>query len=170
MKKILTSILAIVLCFTLVACGSSKEKEKETKTAEGLNEKQIAGRLMKIDTDLVNLWNEVFCEVSWYTGAGTSSTGGELDIDKVVSNAKKYYDKVVDNKEFIDSLSDEYLSIKTSYERIVEEATIIYNGIKKETPQVNVEVEYSSNITSYNEFQNYFASDVQEFYLKAYSN
>ena len=111
---------------------------------------------------MVELWNEVFCQVSWYTGNGTSSTGDVLDIDFVVFNAKGYYDKLMSFNDFINNLDDEYANIKNAYNKAVEKAEIIYNEIIKETPKANTKITYKEDITLFAQYMDYFSDAVYE--------
>ena len=170
MKNNLRLILVIFICFILlVGCNNQNTKEdnkkdnKEQNTIKKeLTRSEIIDTLNDIDSAMVSLWNEVFCEVSWYTGYGTSSTGEVLDIDFVVFNAKQYYDDFVQYQEFINSLSDEYDNIKNAYDKAVEKADIIYNAIMIETPKANTEVTYKDDITLFNQYMDYFGDAIYD--------
>ncbi len=170
MKKVLICLSAIVLCFMLVGCGkgensnSNSGTSKQDNDAKELTKEEIAEKLYSINNDLTDLWNEVICEVSWYTSYGTSSIGEPLDIDFVVSHAKEYYDKVIKNKEFVDNLSDEYSNIIDAYDKAVDKATIIYNKIMEEKPVANSTPSYKDDISLFQQYQNYFYEKVTEMY------
>ena len=123
MKKIIKLTLLLIFSFSfLVGCNNSENKQG--KNGKGLENKtlskmEIISKLNEVDSALIKLWNEVICEVSWYTGSGTSSTGDALDIEFVVFNAKEYYDKVVSYKDFINNLNSEYDNIKNAYNKSV---------------------------------------------------
>ena len=173
MKKRFFSIIILLLCFTLiVGCGKSDNKEvndnvdNSSNTSEGLTRKQIYNRLDKIYSDTVELWNNVFCEVDWYTSYGTSSIGEELDIDYVLAHAKEYYDTVIKNKDFVNTLNDDYNEVKAVYEKIVDKATIIYNNIMNEKPVANQKISYRNELDLYGEYQRDFYQKIYDAYMQ----
>ena len=159
MKKYLMIIVSILLvAFLFSACGKSTDssKSKETKKQESKMS------LSEVKSDATKLWNEVICEVSWYSGNGTSSTGKALDIDFVIENMDKYYNKLKDDKEYIDSLGDEYSDIKSAFEKMLDKATIICDHLRTETPKPNEELSYRDEIDLFHQYYQYFSDAVRD--------
>ena len=75
MKKYIKIILTLTFCFfILVSCEKNEtkpvQKEETNKENQVLTKTEIISKLNEVDSAMVELWNEVFCEVSWYTGYG----------------------------------------------------------------------------------------------------
>ena len=157
-KRVLFLFIIMLSGILLVGCGNNNSSPKE------MTKEEIINKLHSIRNDLTDLWNEVICEVSWYTSNGTSSIGEPLDIDFVLSHAKEYYDKVIKNKEFVDNLSDEYSNIIDAYDKAIDKATIIYNKIMEEKPVANSTPSYKDDISLFQQYQNYFDEKVSELY------
>ena len=174
-KQFITLILILSLTFIITGCNSTHNSstnttdksndnttEKKEINPKQMTDSEIIEELNNINNDVTDLWNNVFCEVKWYAEDGTSSTGDTLDIDFVVSNMDKYYNKVKNNKNFIDKLSDDYADIKNAYSKMFDKATAIYNNIKKETPKANTELSYNSEIELFNQYQSYLWETITE--------
>lgn len=168
-NKIIFAFFIILSIYVLTGCGSKNSsnsfsnididedgEEYIENDPSKMTKEEIESRLISISNDLTDLWNDVICEISWYSKTGKSSTGKTLDIDFVVNNSKKYYDQVIKDKEFIDKLGDDYSDIKEAYDKAVEQATIIYDNIQKETPKPNEQLSYMDNIDLFNQYQMYF--------------
>ena len=174
-KQFITLIL--ILSLTLITTGCNINNNTSTKTTNKNNDKiiekkesnpkqmtdnEIIDELNNINNDITDLWNNVFCEVKWYAEEGTSSTGDTLDIDFVVTNMDKYYNKIKNDKNFIDKLNDDYSDIKSAYLKMFDKATVIYNNIKAETPKANTELSYNSEIELFNQYQSYLWKTITE--------
>lgn len=166
MKKLVIGLFAIVMCLTLATgCGNSKSDNKENNASK-MSKEDIIDKLYDINNDLTTLWNDVIVEVDHYSYDGTSSTGKDLDIDFVVSNMDKPYNKCVDNKKFVDSLADDYSDFISAYDKAMEQAKIIYDNIKKETPKANSELSYKSNIDLFQQYESKFYDLVNNAYFE----
>ena len=145
-----------------------KDSDRESRSHKKSNgtitmtKEEINDRLFEINNDLTDLWNDVICDVSWYTSYGTSATGETLDIEFLVKNSKKYYNKVVENKAFVDGLGEDYEDLIEAYDKAVEQATIIYNAIHEETPVANQRPEYKENIELFRQYSDYFWDAVND--------
>ena len=147
-------VLLFVLFFALVltGCGDKEEGSKKSKT---MTREDIVDELHTVNNEITELWNEVICNVSWYSRTGTDSVGDELDIEFLIEHMDRYFNKVRDRKEFINGLSEEYNDIKDAYNKLLEQANIIYDELKKETPKPNVELSYRENISLFTQYQDY---------------
>lgn len=174
-KQITTYILILILTFIITGCNNnynatnkktnknnSDITEKEENNPKQMTDSEIINELNNINNDVTVLWNKVFCEVVWYAGEGTNSTGDTLDIDFVVANMDKYYNKVKNDKDFVDKLNDDYNDIKNAYSKMFDKATIIYNNIKAETPKANTKLSYKSEIELFNQYQDYLWEAIKE--------
>ena len=162
MKRFKIILFLLLSIFLLTACDSKDKTEKKEENTKELSKSQIKNKLKKANDDLTELWNEVICEISHYTYDGTSSIGGELDIEFVVKNSKKYYEKVKEDKDFIDTLSEEYSDLIEAYDKAFEQATIIYDEIHKETPTPGSSEKYRKNIDLFQQYQDYFYFNYDE--------
>ena len=166
-KTHLVIILLLLCSFIVVGCDTKNDNSsKGEKNVSETSRSEVIKKLMDIDNDVTKLWNEVFCEVDWYTASGTSSTGGVLDIDFVVFNMDKFYNKVKDDKKIIDQISDEFSDIKNAFNKMFEKATIIYNEIKKETPKSNMPISYDQDISLFKQYHDYMSAAIFDLYEK----
>ena len=160
MKKLLSiAICMLIAAGMFVGCSkSSKSSEKadSDKTITDVTKPTKAKTLTGVSNDATELWNEVICEVSHYSTAGKSASGKTLDIDFVISNMDKYLDKVKEDKEYIDSLGDEYNDIKNAFDKMLDKAIIICNHLKEETPKPNTPLSYKDDIDLFKQYFDYF--------------
>ena len=133
--------------------ANSRDMESSTDVDA---EESVNDRLLKISNDVTDLWNEVIIEVSSYSERGTSCTGEALDIDFVISTMDTYFDKVIEDKDYIDSLGEEYSDIKESFYKLYDEAMIIYDYLKEETPEANQPLSYAEDIDLFQQYHSYF--------------
>ena len=159
--SVITSVCLLTACSNLPNSGDSTTVNSETTPSESTTS-DVARKLIDIQNDATDLWNNVFCEVSWYTGMGTSSTGEELDIDSVVASMDDYYNALSEDKEYVDALGSEYGEIISEFDAMFDEATIIYDGINAQIPEANSDVEYLDNIEAFNEYYTAFAELVSD--------
>lgn len=175
MKKYIASLCAVLLIVSLLSACSAKTITTNapdtvtevatvaTSTTQATEtEASVVDRLDEISNDVTKLWNEVFIEARDYAAHGTSCTGEPLDIDFVMSTMDKYYDKVVEDKAYIDTLGDEYSDIKLAFDKLYEKAEIIYNNLKAETPVANTPLSYADEIDLFQQYHTYFYDAVNE--------
>ena len=159
-------LLLLLGVFVVTACGdkdSDSGRKKDKKTDEVfLTKEEINDKLTDVNNDLTDFWNDVVCDVSWYTSSGTSATGEVLDIEFLVKHSDKYYNKIVKNKEFVDSLGEDYQDLIDAYDKAVEQGTIIYDAIHEELPVANTEPSYKENIELFKQYSDYFWDGVYE--------
>lgn len=159
-RKIIIVICVLLSVFMFSACSSSSKSGEASDPAISSTSK--AKTLTSVSNDATELWNNVICEVSWYSKNGTSATGKALDIDFVIQTMDKYYNKLKEDKTFIDSLGDEYSDIKTSFDKMLDKATIICDNLRKETPKANVELAYKEEIDLFHQYYSYFYDSATE--------
>ena len=80
----------------------------------------------------------------------------------MVNHSNKYYDKIIKNKEFVDSLGVDYQDLIDAYDKAVEQGTIIYDAIHEELPVANTEPSYKENIELFKQYSDYFWDGVYE--------
>ena len=165
MKKVLLGFLIIVACLSITTACGNKSNSEENKSSD-MTREDIIDELFDINNDLTSLWNNVFVEIRDYAKNGKSSIGTELDIDFVVSNMDKYYNKCVDNQKFVDSLSSDYSDFINAYDKAMEQAKIIYDNVKKETPKANSDISYKSNIDLFQQYEGAFYNFVLDAYFE----
>lgn len=140
-------VMLIILLFA-TACG--KEKTEEEKIAEAIksviqteNSKKEANttedKLFEINNFITNdIWNKGFVDVQWYITNGTSSTGGELDIDFTMERLDKAVAKKNEYDVYFESLSDEkYTSIKQVWDKLSGEIDRLHEQLKNRPPVAN---------------------------------
>ena len=137
--------------------SNSKDLVADTNESTEKNDNE---KLLDISNDVTDYWNEVVVQVSHYASSGTSSTGGALDIDFVVSNMDQYYNKLTKDKTYIENLGEDYKNIKNAYEKLYDKATIIYKHIKEETPKANKPLSYAAEIELFDQYATYFYNEV----------
>lgn len=169
MKKIIAAVCILAVSTSLMTACSVKTttptQAQETQAATQATttaEVDPVQKLQDISYDVTKLWNEVIVEARDYAKTGKSSTGDPLDIDFVIANMDKYYNKVTEDKEYIDSLSDEYSDIKLAFDKLYDKATIIYNNLKEETPVANQPLSYADEIELFQQYHTYFYDAVNE--------
>lgn len=178
MKKALASICIFTVSVSMMtACSVQTTNPTQAATTQAATQATTQAttteaedpvqKLQDISNDVTKLWNEVFVEARDYAKTGKSCTGDPLDIDFVIANMDKYYNKVTEDKEYMDSLSDEYSDIKLAFDKLYDKATIIYNNLKEETPVANQPLAYADEIDLFQQYHTYFYDAVNEL---AYGN
>lgn len=138
------------------------EATTEATTEETTEAVDPVMKLRDVSDDVTLLWNEVIVEVRDYAKSGLSSTGEPLDIDFVLEHMDKYYNKVTEDKAFMDSLGDEYSDLKSAFNKLYDKATIIYNNLKAETPVANKPLSYADEIDLFQQYHTYFYDTICE--------
>lgn len=176
MKKCLAIFMTISLMtciFTACSKGSAKPNattagttaQATTQTSEA-GEDAVVEKLGQISNDVTDLWNNVFVEARDYAANGTSSTGEPLDIDFVMSTMDKYYNKVKEDKAYMDGLDEKYSDIKLAFSKLYDKAEIIYKNLKEKTPEANKKLTYADEIDLFQQYHTYFYDAVNELLYK----
>lgn len=128
-----------------------------------LTENTVNGKLKTISNDFVSeLWNEVFCNISWYVGQGTDSTGGELDIEYTINKADNLMKQRNEYNDYIVALEgEEYSQIKYIWEKLIVEIDRMYNTIKEETPR-GKDNTYKFDTGNFSEYSNDFKDEINK--------
>ena len=174
MKKIIAAVCILaVSALLMTACSVTTTTPTQAQATQAATqattqatttaaEEDPVQKLQDISNDVTKLWNEVFVEARDYAKTGKSCTGDPLDIDFVIANMDKYYNKVTEDKEYMDSLGDEYSDIKLAFDKLYDKATIIYNNLKEETPVANQPLSYADEIDLFQQYHTYFYDAVNE--------
>ncbi|MFE4709727.1 hypothetical protein ACFRAM_02530 [Paenibacillus sp. NPDC056722] len=94
--------------------------------------------LQEIQNFIVSdIWNTGFVDISWYLADGTSSTGESLDIDFTMEQLGKAIDKKSEYDKYIQSLSDEYSSVKNTWGKLSAEVDLLYKHLQSNPPKAN---------------------------------
>jgi uncharacterized lipoprotein YehR (DUF1307 family) len=109
---------------------------------------------------VVDIWNDSFCNVTWYTSYGTNSIGEEMDIKEVIAAADKHMEKIEFYDKFIKTLSEDdyYDDLNELWPKIVKEINYLYERLKKEVPEAGNEA-YEFKTEKFNDYM-YELSDV----------
>lgn len=129
-------VLSLVLALILTACGSDSSSAPTQPTSCGQKTETTKQEppetvLNEINNWIIgDVWNEGFCNFCHYEEDGTSSTGETIDIDSALDRFLKNYEKKAEYDSYVNSLSDEYSSVKTSWSKMIEQADILYEHYK----------------------------------------
>lgn len=133
MKKLLALMLTAALVLTLVGCGGNPKPEDGDSKSSGDELKQIS----EIENWLIgDIWNEGFCDLSWYYAGGTSSTGGELDVGFTLERLDKAMEKKEGYDQYMEDLAGDYEDIKDYWAKLSEQVDILYEEVKSREPVV----------------------------------
>lgn len=134
---------------------------KENKDIES---NKPSNKLNTIKNDFITeLWNEVFCNISWYVVNGTNSTGEELDIEYTIRKADNLMGKRDEYNNYIENLSgDEFSEIKYIWSKLINEIDTLYAKIKKETPVAN-DSTYEFSVDKLDTYSSDFAKEIKKF-------
>ncbi len=109
-----------------------------------------------------DIWNDGFCNVSWYTQYGTDSTGGTMDIDFALERLEKAMGKKPEYDNFMNSLSDtEYSEIKSIWNKLSPEIDALYNKIKEEKPAAN-NADYEFDTGLFTQYHDAFSDEIDK--------
>lgn len=142
--------IVVALCCFIPACGKKNDK------------KTVVKRLGEICNDATRLWNEVIVQIDHYSGDGKSSTGSALDIDFVIENMDQYFEKVLEDKEYVDGLGEEYSDLIQAFDKLCEKAEIIRTYLKEKTPEPSQPLSYADEIDLFHQYYEYFYDGVYE--------
>jgi hypothetical protein len=76
-----------------------------------------------------DIWNDGFCDLSYYYEDGTSSTGAELDAEFAIDRLTKAYEEKSKYDNFVENLSDEYEELKGVYAKVSPEIDALYDEV-----------------------------------------
>lgn len=154
MKRMISAMAALTIVLSMASCGDNADNnassmstsattasttttatEATTADTTETTTKPVEETIKIIDVTnwlTSDIWNDGFCDLSWYVKTGKGSTGQDVDVDKIISNLnenmklKDKYDK------FIKSQSDDDL-IK-AWEDTMAELEPLYKQICSEKP------------------------------------
>jgi hypothetical protein len=163
MKKLLCVLAALTCAINLAACGSSSDDndsgEEFINLAGTSDNKQEELTLHTISRWLTReIWNDGFCDISWYVKNGTNATGGELDIDFLLDNLKYSYSKKAEYDEYINSLDDSIeiqAQLINAWNKTSEQIDILYNKVTSEKPRPK-DATYEFNTDLYIQYHDKF--------------
>lgn len=107
----------------------NSEENSNTKQNDE-EEKSIEDMLKEINNWYVSdIWNN-FVDFDSYRKTGKDCTGSEIDIDFAYEKFKKSYEKKNEYDSYIDELSDEYIEIKETWNKMSEQIDIVYKDLE----------------------------------------
>lgn len=121
MKKMFV-IAAIFLSLTLGGCSSTNNA---STVDNPLTDEERQDFLFEIrNWTGVDLWNDGFCDLSWYYGRGTSSTGGSLDAEFTITTLSRAIEKgMTEYRPFIEGLEEDYPYLLEYFDMMMTEAS-----------------------------------------------
>ena len=101
--------------------------------------------LRKINNWIIgDIWNKGFCDFSHYEYDGLDSMGDSIDIDYALQLFKESYKKKAGYDVYINSLPDEYSSLKTAWGKLSSESDKLYkhfeNGVMQTGDETNTDI------------------------------
>ena len=139
------------------------EEGKIIKANNDIEANKPSNKLKIIKNEFVTeLWNEVFCDISWYINSGINSTGGELDIEYVIRKADNLMQKRDEYNNYIENLTDnEFTEIKYIWSKLINEIDTLYAKIKKETQSANNPT-YEFSIDNLDTYSSDFGKEIKK--------
>ena len=166
-------LMAGLLKYTLNPSGIYGKKVKDiieegksfnlSNSENDSNDNTVKGKLKTISSDFVTeIWNEVFCNISWYINDGTSSTGEDVDIEYTLNKADKLMSKRDEYNDYINALEgEEYSQIKYIWEKLIGEIDRMYARIKEETPR-KADNTYEYSTGNFSEYSDDFKKEIDK--------
>ena len=146
MKKRIFSIMLIAVTFlTFAACTkeSGKDEQNSNFVQDSMGDSNGATASDEKITfnDLNNwlvadIWNDGFCDLSFYYRSGTGSTGGELDAEFSIQRLTKAYEEKEKYDAFVDGLSEEHEDFKSVYAKLSAEIDYLYDEVTKRGTEI----------------------------------
>lgn len=117
-----------------------------TVGADGVWVQPITGDSKTILREINNwiigdIWNDGFCDFSHYEYDGLDSTGQAIDIEYALQIFKESYKKKAGYDAYINSLSDEYASLKTAWNKLSDESDKLYKHFENGVTQTGEETD-----------------------------
>lgn len=142
-NKIIVTVLALAMCMSFTACGTSSDSSSSkavNKADNSSSEPQKSVTLFEVaDWATSDIWNDGFCEISYYVKNGKGATGKDIDINFVIDNLKIAVEKKTDYDNYIQSLDDsvaEQKQLKDAWGKMIEQIDILYKSATSKTPAV----------------------------------
>lgn len=118
---------------------------------------EIVNKLIEIDNWLISdIWNDGFCDFNYFEETGKDATGQEIDIDFAYSRFLDNFKKKDEYNEFINSLSDDYSKVKSSWEKLSDEADKLFEHYKDGVTQSGKSIDTSLFV----QYRQAFSEDV----------
>ena len=162
MKKLFCYLVAMSCAASLAACGDSSSNSENNNTTENGTVYIVSDKnsdFNDVDSWLTNMWNVLICDIDSYIKYGTSSTGGEYDVEYAISELKASYAKKGEFNDFIHSLdSNDEINARliNAWDKLNEQLDILYNKVISETPKAkDTNYEYKTDLYKqyYDSFQ-----------------
>lgn len=125
---------------------------------------KLSDRLYEIDNFVIgDIWNDGFCNVSWYISSGTDSVGGSLDIDKTLKKLKLSIDQLKVYNKYITGLKgSEYEALQSAWTDLYKEAQALYKNILS-TPLKAKDSTSTFSSDTFTEYRDKFSSECSYF-------
>lgn len=122
--------------FTSVGKELDSIGEEENSTSE-----DPADVLWEINDYVIgDLWNDGFCEISYYLEDGQGSYGQEIDIEFTKSQLERAMNKKADYDKYITSLDNHYLDIKEVWNKLSSEIDLLYQQVQSGATSLNTDL------------------------------
>ena len=118
--------------FTNAVLGGLVDATNDLNNSLNGNEEETAEEITFNDLHnwlVGDIWNDGFCDLSYYYEDGTSSTGAELDAEFAIDRLTKAYEEKSKYDNFVENLSDEYEELKGVYAKVSPEIDALYDEV-----------------------------------------
>lgn len=122
--------------FTSVGKELDSIGEEESNTS-----KDPADVLWEINDYVIgDLWNDGFCEISYYLEDGKGSYGQEIDIEFTKSQLEKAMNKKAGYDEYIAGLDNHYSDINEVWNKLSSEIDLLYQQVQSGATSLNTDL------------------------------
>jgi uncharacterized protein YjdB len=83
------------------------------------------------------IWNDCFCNITWYINCGTDSKGNQVDIEEIIAKADEAMKNIQVYDEFFNNLDSSAVNYKDNWACISTEASKLYKKLKEKKPAAN---------------------------------
>ena len=182
MKKLLSLLLCLSILCTICACSKNetgkKENDDETviteetvvttttvaattettpeETTETTVQMTVNERINSILDDAIKFWDEVLDPLKEFAEGDADLFGYEEDIKKFTENMEIYYNKLVEDKNFLDGLGDEYKDVKSMFDGLFELAYNVHNYLTTGKTEIEKPLPYMNDIKTYDKLLDRF--------------
>ena len=101
--------------------------------------KDTSDMLYEVDSFIIkDIWNNGFCDISYYISSGTNSIGQTMDIELKMKELKASMSKLKEYNDYITGLEDNiYSELMYVWDKLYIETNSLYDSIKDKMPTAN---------------------------------
>jgi len=112
------------------------DDESSTELSETISDVDMLNEIDNFITG--DIWNDGFCDISWYIDNGTNSIGDTMDIDFAISQLDKAMVKLEEYNTIVDNMTDPQVTdAKEIWSKLYPEIKSLYSKLEDTTPKAN---------------------------------